>query len=129
MSLILRKKKNFTYKWPEKDPSFSVTFNHPFAEDEDNTFIHKMLADLEPDLDEDEKTRQITELMEGTSTNQYYSKLRKALVSWTDIVDEAGKPLPFNEENQKVVFEHVQSITKLMEKIAADKKEGLSAKN
>lgn len=123
--LKLKKDRKFTYEHEDKenDISFSVTFEHPFAEDEDMTVLKDALKDIPENVTPEEKTSLVEEVSLASGNKMYMNRLRIALVSWTDIEDEEhpGEPLPFNELNQKLVFECVQSIPDLFKQITNDK--------
>jgi hypothetical protein len=53
-------------------------------------------------------------------TDSALTNLRKSIVGWSDVLDEESKPLPFNEENQKLVFEAILEDDEFFKKVCQE---------
>jgi hypothetical protein len=92
------------------ETSFSLQFKFPSMEE---VSIQEMTKILE--------TQGIKDLTEANPLAGVFTGLylkRKGLIGWKDIFNaETGEEIPFNEQNQKIIFDIVFGIKEVREKI------------
>lgn len=94
-----------------KEVECSITFDFPFAENTDNSDVHKILRDRMKELKidvKDVKDKQEVLITPDLVQSLQYKRMRESIVGWDGICNEKEEALILNEQNQKIVFEFVK---------------------
>jgi len=143
--MIIKKKRKHTFVYEEENDKLkpvSFTFDFPFAENKDYSFVRKEMQTVKDSKTEVSEGNAL-DLLEGSLENIAYFNCRKALIDCAgvdfEIENEDGSTYTkeakvknpdgtINEESQKFIFEAAINLPGIAQKVI-DAYNGITSKN